>query len=517
MRGATPAVAREDWDAVTWAAGQVASSAAAALVARADGGIVAANEAAAALILRGVVRVDLRVLFVDTCLKNRMQTVRVSVPGAADRAMRSFDLTLIPLPERHVFAIGRETTLEINLASALAQSRNMFRELTLRLADFAFETDATGTFSWASAGLLGFEAAELHGVRPHDLFGEAGPFSVRESVSGREVWIKTKSGHDGCLAVTASPVFDQHGDWCGTRGAARDVTALKHLERETLAAKKRDELIRAVVEALRSQIEPRRIMLAAADALAAAADADTVSVRALGSDIGARVGVKNSGLEVAIEVVTSYQGKPNGNVRLTRSAAKGPFDEAARTLIDVVVPHLGVALALVQALEASNAVRCDGPTGLLNRRAFLSEASRKYATAARAGRGFTLFVFDCDESETLSEEAFATAGRTLKSLCGEDDVAGVLDEDEFALASSSRLKLSELGERICADLTEAARRSCPDVSISAGCAAAAAEADETLEDVLARAECALHVAKREGRRCVVSADASLKVTSCSSD
>ena len=510
MRGATPAVAREDWDVVTWAAAQVSSSTAAALVARADGGIVAANEAASALMWRGAVRVDLRVLFIDTCLKNRMQTVRVSVPGAADGATRSFDLTLAPLPDRHVFAVGRETTLEINLTSALAQSRNLFRDLTLRLADFAFETDATGTFSWASADLLGFEASELQGVRPQDLFGEAAPFSIRESISGREVWLKTKSGHDGCLAVTASPIVDQHGDWCGTRGAARDVTALKQLERESLAAKKRDELISAVVGALRSQIEPRRIMLAAADALAAATDADSVSVRALGSDIGARVGAKNSGLELAIEVVTSYQGKPNGNVRLARSAAKGPFGESARTLIDAVVPHLGVALALAQSLEASNAVRCDAPTGLLNRRAFLGEASRKYAAAARAGRPFTLFVFDCDDSETLSEDALTAAGRSLKSLCDEDDVAGVLDEDEFTLATSSRSKLSELGERICADLTEAARKFCPDVSISVGCAVAAAEADETLEDLLARAECALHAAKREGRRYVVSADASLR-------
>jgi diguanylate cyclase (GGDEF)-like protein len=227
--------------------------------------------------------------------------------------------------------------------------------------------------------------------------------------------------------------------------------------------------------------------------------------------------VKNSGLELAIEVVTSYQGKPNGNIRLARSAAKGPFSEAARVLIDAVAPHLGVALALVQALEASNAVRCDRLTGLLSRRAFLSEASRKYAAAARAGRGFALFVFDCDDSETMSEEALAAAGRALKSLCGEDDVVGVLDEDEFALATGCGSKLAEVGERICADLTEAARRFCPDVSISVGCAAAAAEADETLEDLLARAECALHAAKREGLRCVVSADASLKVTSCSSD
>jgi diguanylate cyclase (GGDEF)-like protein len=516
MRGAKPAAVGENWDAVAWASAQVSSSVAPALVARADGMIVAANAAAEPLILRGALQAQLHALVIDTRFKNCVKGGRVLLAEQS----RCFDLTLLPLTDGHVLAVGRDATFDANLISALAVSRDLFRDLALSFADVAFETDAAGAFSWmSSGGMLGFDADELHGARPCELFGEAAPFSTREPVNGREIWLKTKSGQDNCLVLTVSPLVDRRG-WCGARGVARDVTPLKLLEREAAAAQKRDELISAVVGALRAQIEPRRMMLAAADALAAAAEADAVSICALGSGPSVSVGAKTLGLARAIDVATSYQGKPNGNVRLAREAAKGGFSDAARSLIEAVAPHLGVALALVQSLESSGAVRRDGATGLLNRRAFFEEANRKCAAAARAGRDLTLIVFDCDEFEERDgapgEQTLAAVGRALAQRCGADDVAGALDEDEFALATDASSNL-ELAENIRADLAEAARRHCAGASISAGSAVAAADGDETLENLFRRAECALHTAKREGRNRAVSAEVSLEVTSCSND
>lgn len=528
MRGAAPATVQNDWDATAWAVAHVRASAAPAFVVRADGTLVVANAAAEPLCGRGELASSLRALIIDARLRDCAQAVKVSVPDRTGGGPRCFDLAILPVPVGQVFVVGREITLEMSVMAALAASRDLFRDLALCFTDFAFETDATGAFSWVSpGGLLGYDAAELHGAQPAILFGglEAVAFTTRERLEMREIWLASKAGVESCLAFTASPVLDAHGNWAGVRGVARDVTVLRLREREALHAKKREDLIRAVVDAVRAQVEPRRMMLAAADALAAATDSNAVVIRALGSDISIGVGEKACGLSHAREVVTSYQGKPNGSVRLSREASKGPYGEIERSLIDAIVPHLAVALALAQSLDTGAVARRDAVTGLFNRRTFCSEANKKLSAAARAGRGLTLFVFDCDHLEEISqlpgsatgEEFLTEIGRSLARMCGDGELAGRLDEDSFAVLTDVLPDPMSRAEGLCADLIGVARTLgvYNEVGISAGCAVGEPEDGETLEDLFGRAECALHAAKREGRNRVVLAQPLQKVTSCS--
>lgn len=528
MRGAAPATVQSEWDATAWAVAQVRATASPAFVVRGDGSLVLANAAAEPLCGRGELPSSLRALIIDARLKDCAQAVKVSVPDRTGGTPRCFDLAILPVPVGQVFVVGREITLETNVMSALAASRDLFRDLALCFTDFAFETDAMGAFSWVSpGGLLGYDAAELHGAEPAQLFGglEALAFATREHIKGREIWLTSKAGEESCLEVTASPVLDARGNWCGVRGVARNVTELRLCEREAAHAKKREELIDAVVDAVRAQVEPRRMMLAAADALAAATNSDAVVVRALGSDVVIGVGENSCGLSHVREVATSYQSKPNGNIRLSREASKGPYDDVERSLIDAIVPHLGVALALAQSLDAGGALRRDVVTGLFNRRTFLSEANKKRSAAARAGRGVTLFVFDCDHLEEISQlpgaatgEAFlAEVGRSLAQACGDGELAGRLDEESFAVLTDTLADPMLRAAGLCADLIGVARSVGvqTEVGISAGCAVGEPEDGETLEDLFGRAECALHAAKREGRNRVVMARPVDKVTSCS--
>jgi diguanylate cyclase (GGDEF)-like protein/PAS domain S-box-containing protein len=527
MRGAAPATVEHVWDATGWAVAQVRASASPAFVVRGDGTLVMANAAAEPLCGRGELPSSLRALIIDARLKDCAQAVKVAVPDRAGGASRCFDLAIMPVPVGQVFVIGREITMETNVMAALAASRDLFRDLALCFTDFAFETDATGAFSWVSpGGLLGYDAAELHGAHPAQVLGglEAAPFTTRVPINGREIWLTSKAGAESCLTVTASPVVDAQGNSRGVRGIARDVTSLRLCEREAAAAKKSADLIAAVIDAVRAQVEPRRMMLAAADALLAATDSDAVAVRAVGSDILISVGEGGSGLSHVREVVTSYQGKPNGNVRLSRAASKGPYSEE-RSLVDAVVPHLGVALALAQTLDTGGMLRRDLVTGLLNRRTFLGEANKKLSAAARAGRGLTLFVFDCDHLEEISQlpgratgdEFLAELGRSLARACGEGELAGRLDEESFAVLTDALPDPMLRAAGLCADLIGVARTLGVhgEVGISAGCAVGEPEDGETLEDLFGRAECALHAAKREGRNRVVLAQPMQKVTSCS--
>jgi diguanylate cyclase (GGDEF)-like protein/PAS domain S-box-containing protein len=528
MRGAAPATVQNEWDATEWAVAQVRASASPAFVVRGDGSLVSSNAAAEPLCGRGELPSSLRTLVIDARLKDCAQAVKVAVPDRAGGASRCFDLAIVPVPVGQVFVIGREITLETNVMSALAASRDLFRDLALCFTDFAFETDATGVFSWVSpAGLLGYDAAELHGAQPVQVFGglEAVPFTTRERLCAREIWLTSKAGEEACLEVTASPIVDAQGQWRGVRGVARDVTKLRLHEREAAHAKKREDLIDAVIDAVRAQVEPRRMMLAAADALAAATDSDAVVIRAFASDLSVGVGENARGLSHAREVATSYQGKPNGCVRLSREASKGAYGELERSLVDAIVPHLGVALALAQTLDTGAVLRRDVVTGLLNRRTFLSEANKKLSAAARAGRGLTLFVFDCDHLEEISqlpgaatgEEFLAEVGRSLAQACREGELSGRLDEESFAVLTDALPDPMLRAAGLCADLIGVARTLGVhnEVGISAGCAVGEPEDGETLEDLFGRAECALHAAKREGRNRVVLAQPLQKVTSCS--
>lgn len=528
MRVAAPAATvSNDWDATAWASAHVQSCAGPAFLTRADGTLVATNGAAHALAGRGELPSGLRALIIDARLKDCVQSVKVSLPDASGSA-RSFEFMLLPVPIGHVLAIGRETTLESNLIAALAASRDLFRDLAICFTDFAFETDASGVFTWVSpGGLLGFTAAELHGARPRDVFLdlEWDLFSTRERIFGRETTLTSKAGVESHLVLTASPVIDVQGVCRGVRGVARDVTALRLCEREAALAKRREDLVDAVVDAVRAQVEPRRMMLAAADALAAATESNFVMIRALNADALVKVGGTSAGLSHALEVVTQYQGKPNGNIRLARDASKGSYGELERSLVDAIVPHLGIALALAQSLDAGASARRDEATGLLTRRWFLTEANKRLAAAARAGREVSLLIFDCDHLEEVSklpgqatgDEFTALIGRSLAQACEDGDIAGRLDDESFAVLLAHATDALSTGETMCADLLAMCRELGVhgEVGISVGCAIGDPEAGETLEDIFGRAECALHTAKREGRNRVVLAQPAQRVTSCS--
>ena len=124
-------------------------------------------------------------------------------------------------------------------------------------------------------------------------------------------------------------------------------------EREANIASRREELIGAIVGAMRCQIEPRRMMLAAAEALLAATDSHCVTVRPARSDVFASIGEMDDGARHEMEFDTTYQGKTNGRLSLSRNGLGPAYGETETALVEAVVPHLGVAIALAELLTAT--------------------------------------------------------------------------------------------------------------------------------------------------------------------
>lgn len=357
MRSARP-LARQDWDAEAWAIQQVETASAPALIARGNGTLVAANAFADPLIDgRGLVA-DLLPLIEDTSRADKTQVVRFALRGReAGAQTRRFDLTFVSLPSENVLIIAREVTIETNLIGALAASRELFRDLALCASDFAFETDAEGYFTWVSPnGGLGFTATELHGSHPRAVFGAgegALRFSSQRLIEGEEISCSGKSGEEHRLALTVMPVIGPDGRLSGTRGGARDVTSLRQHERKADVGRRRDALIGAIVGAVRSQLEPRRMMMAAAEALLSATESHFAAIRPARLDVVATIGAARGEGKHEIEVGTSYQGKTNGTLSIARNGDAPAYGETERSLIDTIAPHLGVAIALAELLTAA--------------------------------------------------------------------------------------------------------------------------------------------------------------------
>lgn len=355
MGKAKPVVEKPDWSADAWARELVNSSSGFAVLASGNGTVLAANDGALEVLNGEALPPSLRAAVIDARLSDRVQSFRTRLTAKGNEAnSRRFDFTLIPVSSGMALVLARDSTLEANLVNALAASRQLFRDLALCSNDFAFETDSSAHFTYVSpGGFLGHSSEELHGARPRSLFGNAGLsplFSLKAGVRGQEVWAQGKSGEEACVVVTAIPMHDSHGAWCGTRGVVHNLTALRMHERQVVQARAREELVQAVVNAMRAQVEPRRMMLAAADALRGATDSDFVSISCAGAGLSVTIG-SDGGSVNRLSCQTSYHGADNGAVVLARNDPAHAYDAAEHALLEAIAPHLGIAMTLVRLLN----------------------------------------------------------------------------------------------------------------------------------------------------------------------
>lgn len=280
------------------------------------------------------------------------QAVRVAVDDEGEP--RRFDLTLMPSLNGDVLIIARETSFEANLITALTQSRELFRDLAACNVDFAFETDAEGAFSWVSPrGALGFSAVELHGAHPTTVFGEVAGvevFASADRVEDTEVWLHGKDGKAHCLVINAIAVGAADGARKATRGVARDVTQLRMHEKQAWRTKRREGLASEIIEAMRAEIDPARMLAVTAAALRKATKADAVSIVASKGGLSAQAGGTEAKLVLKLNANAIYHGSYNGIITLVREAGRDAFGDDERQLLAAVMPQLGVAIALGESL-----------------------------------------------------------------------------------------------------------------------------------------------------------------------
>jgi diguanylate cyclase (GGDEF)-like protein len=435
------------------------------------------------------------------------------------------------------------------LRDALLDSRQRWRELVTLAADFTFETDGWGRFVFiAPDPALGWPAATLLGQPAGLLLADTGgapafnPFHPAEPVRRRRAWLKRPDGRAVCIAFAAAPVLDDAGRVIGVRGLGQDVTEQDARDAEVAATLRRGEVIDHILWQMRREVLAPRMMQAVLGSLANATGSEGLAVLdMLGSGVEPAVlhtygrqapsvvtaagallesggdepvdGVASDGrLVLACPAVTRFGEVAALALWREPDGRKWDADErllasSTTAIVRVVLEHESIQR------EMARQARTDPLTGLLNRRAFMDELSRRFDRLEVDGLPGALLFVDLDNFKALNDsrghevgdQALQETGKLLRTSVRPTDLVARLGGDEFALwlDSADELAAAERAEylRVAGPqaLAHFAQGDVAPITLSIGVAGRWPGTGEDADALLERADQALYAVKRGGR------------------
>jgi PAS domain S-box-containing protein len=151
---------------------------------------------------------------------------------------------------------ARDTTKCKSTCHDLELSEKRFRNLVETTADWVWETDQKGKYTYAGPqiqNLLGYKPAEVIGKTPFDFMppDELKHISkVFKSISARRIPFNNlenvnrhKDGRLVVLETSGVPFFDSHGHFRGYRGIDRDITERKLFEKTLKTSLREKEIL----------------------------------------------------------------------------------------------------------------------------------------------------------------------------------------------------------------------------------------------------------------------------------
>ena len=125
----------------------------------------------------------------------------------------------------------------------LRLSEARFRDIALSMADFIWEVDASGRFTYCSdkvEEMLGFSVEDLCGRPFFEMFAVkeaqrlkrlfSDPTTSRKAFRNLQTWVLDKKGHRRHLRISGVPIFTEDSGYQGFRGVTEDVTVRKKAE-----------------------------------------------------------------------------------------------------------------------------------------------------------------------------------------------------------------------------------------------------------------------------------------------
>ena len=139
--------------------------------------------------------------------------------------------------------ISRDISDRKSTEEKLLQSEQFFKDISLSLADWIWEIDKNGIYTYCSKNVysvLGYDSKEIVGKSPFDfmlpkeaeevgnIFEEI--YRQKKPIKDLVNWNITKDGKKVCLQTNGVPLFDKKGNLTGFRGVDKDITERKKSE-----------------------------------------------------------------------------------------------------------------------------------------------------------------------------------------------------------------------------------------------------------------------------------------------
>jgi len=163
-----------------------------------------------------------------------------------------------------VFGIYRDISGQKKILDELKNSEKRFQDIAMSSADWIWEVDQNGIYTFASGKvkqILGYESAEILGKTPFDLMPRHEAARVRQIYSQLMAdkqplvdlvnWNLSKNGRLVCLQTNAVPILDDRNELIGYRGMDKDITDRRYSETQIL---KQNMLLEAINKLLQKAI-----------------------------------------------------------------------------------------------------------------------------------------------------------------------------------------------------------------------------------------------------------------------
>ncbi len=474
-----------------------------------------------------------------------IELATVSLPGSAAGTL--LEITVVPWRDGGAVVLTRDATMERNLRSALVDSRLRYKDLVEISSDFAWEVGADGTFAFVTPrGALGYQANQLVGHRPAELAadgkdGELVPFQATRRMEDVEIWLRRADGTLACVLASSLPMIGEDGSWRGARGVCRDVTEERERELALSRARHREQVMNVIMRSIREELEPTRMLTAAAGAVVKVIGVAGCGMFRFRGDegivLGASAGVELPEAELAekvgqagdwlreasfiwepwsiLAVPTSHRHAINGAFCVWKAADPDAWSGDDRVLVSDVANQIGIINEQISSHERILRLsRTDDLTGFLNRRAFYKEElPRRLKRLNRSQRTAALMFIDMDNFKLVNDvhghqtgdEAILCLRNVLVKNTRPEDLVSRLGGDEFALWLEGGVTEDVVIRRVTALIKacDALRvySGSPDkpLGVSIGVAMYRAGSEESVDDLLTRADEAMYEAKRGGK------------------
>lgn len=425
-----------------------------------------------------------------------------------------------------ILATARDMTERKRSEEALQKSEEKFRRIFETMEDGYFLTSLDGTLMLvnpAAARQLGYTIEEVVGVNvveriyrdPDDRKYLIKILQEKGSVSGYRVDFRRKDDSFIKAEVNMHFVYNESGHPVALEGVFRDATDRIRAE----------EMLREREQQYRGFFMNNHAVMILSDPKSGdIVDANPAAERFYGYDRDELRAMNMNQLqamtdeEIFQEMARSQTEHRNhfllkhrvfgGQVRDVE-VYSGPVMVNERALLYSVIHDVTERRRLEAELQKMATI--DSLTGALNRHEFMRRAQEELARARRYGHALTVLMLDLDNFKTINDTYGHSVGddalRTLTEACKdclrETDLFGRLGGEEFGvvLTETEAWAAEKAADRLRKAVAEAEILTCngpASITTSIGLSAMSA-ADDSVEDVLKRADKALYTAKERGR------------------